>query len=114
LLSKNVKVKVYRTLILSVVFYGCEASSLIFREEHRLRFLEHRLLMKIFGSKKEEVTGELRRLRKEVLCDQHTSPNIGRVIKSRKMRWARHLACMRNRKGAYCVLVGRPEERPPP
>ena len=100
----------YRTLILSVVLYGCKASPLTFREEHRLRFSEYRLLRKISGPKKEEVRGELRRLRKEVLYDQHTLPNISQVLKSRKMRWAMHLECMGDRKGAYCVLVGRPEE----
>jgi hypothetical protein len=61
-----------------------------------------------------EVTGELRRLHKEVLYDHYTLPNIIWVIKSRKMRWSRHLACMEDRKGGYCGLVGRPKERPPP
>lgn len=75
---------------------------------------ENSVLRKIFGSKKEEVTGELRRLRKEMLCDQHTLPNIYQVMKSRKIRWARHLAGVGDRKGAYCVLVGRPVEKPPP
>jgi hypothetical protein len=103
---KNVKIRAYRTLILSVVLYGCEASSFTFREEHRLRFSEYRLLKKLFGSKKEEITGELRRLRKEVLCDQHTLPNISRMMKSRKMKWARHLTCIGDRNGACCVLVG--------
>jgi hypothetical protein len=65
-------------------------------------------------SKKEEETGELRKLRNEVFCYQHTLRNISRVMKSRKTRWARRLACMGDGKGAYCVLVGRPEERPPP
>ena len=110
LLSKNVNIKVYRIIILSVVLYGCEASSPTFRKEHRLKFSECRPLRKIFGSKKEEVTGELRRLRKEVLGNQHTLPNISRMMKSRKMRWARHLARVGDRKAAYCVLVGRPEE----
>jgi hypothetical protein len=63
---------------------------------------------------KVEVTEEWRRLHKEVLYDHYTLPNIIWVITSRKVRWARHPACIGDRKGAYCVLVGRPEERPPP
>jgi len=93
--------------------HGGEFANFIVRPR-MLRFPEYRLLRKIFGSKKEEVRGELRRLRKEVLCDQHTLPNISQVMKSRKMRWTRHLEYMGDREGAYCVLVGRPEERPPP
>jgi len=64
--------------------------------------------------KKEDVTGEMRRLHMEVLGNQHNLPNISRMMKSRKMRWARYLARKGDRKAAYCVLVGRPEERPPP
>ena len=101
------KIKVHKTLILPVALYGCEVSSVTLREEHRLRFTDYTLPRKIFGSKKDEATGQLRRLRKEALCDQYTLPNIIR------MRWARHLACMGDWKGAYCVLMGRPEERRP-
>jgi hypothetical protein len=62
LLSRNVKVKIYKTIILPVVFYGCETWSLTSREEHRLRMFENSVLRRIFGSKKDEVTGEWRKL----------------------------------------------------
>jgi len=58
LLSKNLKIKIYRTIILPVFFYGCETWSLILREERRLRMFENRVLRRVFGSKRDEVTGE--------------------------------------------------------
>jgi hypothetical protein len=64
LLPKNIKIKIYRTLILTVVLYGCETWSLTLREEHRLRVFENRVLRRIFGPKRDEVTGEWRRLHK--------------------------------------------------
>jgi hypothetical protein len=79
------------------------------REEHRLRVFEKRVLRKIFGPKKEEGTGEWRRLHNEQLYDLYSSPNIIRMIESRKLRQAGHVARMRDRRGAYRVLVGRPE-----
>jgi hypothetical protein len=81
LLSQNVKIKIHRTVMLSVVLYGCEVWSLTFREEHRLR--------NIFGLRRDEVKGEWRRLHKE-LYDLYSSPNIIWVIKSRKLRWRGH------------------------
>ena len=86
LLSKHLKIKIYRTIILPVVLYGCEIWSLMLREEHRLRLLENRVLMRIFGPKRDEVTGEWRKLHNEELNDLYSSPNIFRVIKSRRMR----------------------------
>jgi hypothetical protein len=78
LLSKNVKTKIHRTIILPVVLYGCETWSVTLREEHRLRVLENRVLRGIFGPKKNEVTGEWRRLRKEELHDLYsTASNRG-------------------------------------
>jgi hypothetical protein len=74
---------------------------------------EKRVLRRIFGPKRDEVTGEWRRLHNEKLNDLYSSPNIIRVIKSRRMRWAGHVACMGEGRGAYRILVGRPEGRRP-
>jgi hypothetical protein len=109
LLSKNTKITVYRTVILPVVLYGCETWSLTLREEQRLRVFENRVLRRILGPKRDEATGEWRRLRNEELDDLYSSPNIIRVIKSRRMRWAGHVARMGEGRGAYRILVGRPE-----
>ena len=86
LLSKNLKIKMYRTIILHVVLYGCETWSLTLRDEHRLRVFENRVLRRIFGSKRARVTGDWRKLHNEELNDLYSSPNIVRVIKSRRMR----------------------------
>jgi hypothetical protein len=83
LLSKNTKIRVYRTIILPVVLYGCETWSLTLREEHGLRVFENRVLRRIFGRKRDKATGEWRRLHNEELNDLHSSPNIIRVMKSR-------------------------------
>jgi hypothetical protein len=90
LLYKNIKIQ--RTIILPVVLYGCETWSLSLTEEHRLRLFENRVLRKIFGPKRDEVTGKWRRLHNEELNDLYSSPNNIRVIKSRKIRWAGHVA----------------------
>jgi hypothetical protein len=95
LLSRNVKVKTQETIILPVVLYGCETWSLILREEHRLRVFENRVLRRIFGPKRDEVTSEWRKLPNRELQNLYSSPNITRHIKSRRMRWAEHVACMR-------------------
>jgi len=92
MLSKNVKIKIYRTIILLVVLYGCETWSLILREERKLRIFENMVLRRIFGPRRDEVMGECRRLHNEELNDVYSSPNIARVIKSRRMRWAGHVA----------------------
>ena len=113
LLSKNLKIKIYRTIILPVVLYGCETWSLTLREERKLRVLEKRVLRKIFGPRRDEVTGEWRRLHNEELNDLYSSPNIVRVIKSGRMRWAGHVARMGEERGVYRVLVGKPEGRRP-
>jgi hypothetical protein len=109
LLSKNATVRVYRTVVLPVVLYGCETWSLTLREEQRLRVFENRVLRKIFGPKMDEATGEWRRLHNEELYDLYSSPNVISVIKSRRMRWAGHIARMGEKRGAYRILVGRPE-----
>ena len=93
LLSKNLKITIYRTIILPVVLYGCETWSLTLREERRLRVFENRVLRRIFGPKRDEVTGEWRKLHSEE-PNLYSSPNIVRVIKSRRMRWAGHVALM--------------------
>jgi hypothetical protein len=97
LLSKRLKIIIYKTTILPVVLYGCETWSLTLREEHRLRMFENRVLRRIFGSKRDEVTGEWRKLHNEKLRDLYSSPSIIRIIKSRRMRWADHVARMGRR-----------------
>ena len=90
-----------------VVLYGCETWSLTLREERRLRIFENRVLRRTFGSKRDEVTGGWRKLHNEELNDLYPSPNIVRVIKSRRMKWAGHVARMGERREAYRVLVGK-------
>jgi len=94
LLSKNIKINKDKTVILPVVLYGYETWSLTLREKRRLRVFENKVLRRICGSKRDEVTGEWRKQLKEELNDLYFSTNIVRVTKSRKMKWAGHLACM--------------------
>ena len=82
LLSKNLKIKIHRTIILPVVLYGCETWSLTLREEHRLRVFESSVLRRIFGPKRDGMTGEWIKLHNEELNDLYSSPNIVEVIKS--------------------------------
>jgi len=113
LLSRKLKIEIYRTIIVPVVLYGCEAWSLTLREERKLRVFENMVLRRIFGPRRDEVKGEWRRLQNEELSDLYSSPNIVRVIKSRRMRWAGHVARMGEERGVYRVLVGKPEGRRP-
>jgi hypothetical protein len=92
LLSRNIKVKIHRTIILPLVLYGCATWSLTLREEHRLRVFENRMLRRIFGPKRDEVTGEWRKLHNGELHNLYSSPCIIRQIKSRRTRFAKHLA----------------------
>ena len=96
-----------------VVLYGCETWSLTLREERRLRVFKNRVLRRIFGNKRDEMTGGCRKLHNEELNDLYCSPNIFRVIKSRRMRWAGHVAPMEERRGVHRVLVGKPEGKRP-
>jgi hypothetical protein len=98
LLSKNIKIKIHTTIILPVVLYGCKTWSLTSREE--LRMFENRVLRKILGPNRDEVTGEWRRLHDEELNDLCSSPDIICVIKLNRMRWAAHVARKGDRNGA--------------
>jgi hypothetical protein len=91
LLCKNVKIRIYKTIILLEVLYGCETWSLTLREGHRLRVFENRVLRRIFGPKRVEMTGGWRKLLNEELHNLYSLPSILRVIKSRRMRWEVHL-----------------------
>ena len=106
-------IKIYRTIILPVVLYGCETWSLALGEERRLRVLENRVLRTVFGSKRDEVTREWRKLHNEELRDLYSLPNIVRVVKSRRLKWAGHVARMGEGRGVHRVLVGKPEGNRP-
>ena len=96
-----------------VVLYGCETWSLTLREERRLRVFENTVLRGIFGPKRDEVTGEWRKLHNEELNDLYCSPYIVRVIKSRRIRLAGHVVCMGERRSVHRVSVGKPERKRP-
>ena len=96
-----------------VVLHGCETWPLTLREERRLRVFENRGLRRVFGPKRDEVTGEWKKLHNGELNDLYSLPNIVRVVKSRRMRWAGHVACMGEDRGVHRVLVGKPEEKGP-
>ena len=95
--------------MLSVVLYGCETWSLTLREECRLRVFENRVLRRLFGPKRDEVTGEWKKLHNEELNDFYSSTNIVWVIKLRRINSTGHVARMGERRGIYRVLVGKPE-----
>jgi hypothetical protein len=110
---KKKKSRIYKTIILLVLLYGCETWSLTLREEHGLRVFENRVLRRIFGPKRDEVTGEWRKLHNEELHDSNSSPSIIRIIKARRMRWAGHVEQMGKKMNAYRLLGGKPEGRRP-
>jgi len=101
-------IEFHRTIILPVVLYGCETWSLTLREERGLR-----VLRKVFGPKRDEVTGEWRKLHNEELNDLYSLPDIVRVVKLRRMRWAGHVARRGEDRGVHRVLVGKPEGKRP-
>jgi hypothetical protein len=86
------KIRIYRTIILPVILYGCETWSPTLREEHRLRACENRVSRRMYESKRDEVTGDWRKLHNEELHNLYFSPSIIRMMKSRRMRWAGHVA----------------------
>jgi hypothetical protein len=92
LLSKNIKTRIYRTITSPVVLYGCETWSLTIRQEHGLKVFEKRVLRRIFGPKRDEVTEGWRNLHNEELHNLYSSPSIITMIRSRRMTWAKHVA----------------------
>jgi hypothetical protein len=99
LLSRNVKIKIYKTVILQVVLYGCETWSLTLREDHRLKVFENRVLRRIFGPKWGDVTGEWRKLHKEQLRNLYSYPDIIRQVKGNEVDGA----CGTHGRGEKCV-----------
>jgi hypothetical protein len=89
-----------------MVLYGCETWSLTLREEHKPSVFENRVLRRIFGPKRDVVTGGWRKLHNEELRDLYSSPSIIRIIKSRRMRWAGHMARMGEKRNVYTLLLG--------
>jgi hypothetical protein len=112
LLSKKLDIKIFRNIILPVV-YVCETWLLTLREERRLKSFQNRVFRRIFGPKRDEVTGEWRKLHEEELNDLYSSPTIVWVIKSIRMRWVGHVVHTGERRGVQRVLVGKPEGKRP-
>jgi hypothetical protein len=96
-----------------MVLFGCETWSLTLREEHRLRVFENRVLRRIFGPERDEVPGEWRKLHNKELHALYSSTSIVKIIKSRRMRWAGHVAQMGEKNNTYRLLVGNPEGKRP-
>jgi hypothetical protein len=96
-----------------MVLHGCETWSLTLREERRLRVFGNRVLRRIFGPNRDEVTGGWRKMHNEELHNLYSSPNTIRMIKSRKMRWTGHVPRMRAKMNAYRILAGKPEGKKP-
>jgi hypothetical protein len=111
-IEKCKRLKYIKTIILPVVLYGCEPWSLTQREEHRFQVCENRVLRRIFGPRRED-DGALGKLHNDELKNLYSSPRIVRVIKSRRMRWAGHVALMDGTRGVHRVLVGKPEGKRP-
>jgi hypothetical protein len=107
------KVRIYKTIILLVVLYGCETWSLTVREEHKLRLFENRVLSRIFGPTRDGVTGGCRKMHNEEFQNLYSSPSIIRIIKLRRMRWTGHVARMGEKRNVYRLLVGKPETKRP-
>jgi hypothetical protein len=112
-LSRNTKLRIYKTIILPVVLYGCETWALTRQQENRFRVFENKILRKIFGAKRDEETGEYRRLHNQELEELFDSPSIIRVMKARRTRWAGHVARMGEERVARKILEGKPEGKRP-
>jgi hypothetical protein len=112
LISKNLMIKIYKTVIFPVVLYGCEIWSLTLRDDRKLRVFENRVLRKRFGPRRKE-DGMWRTLHNDELHNLYSSLNIVRVIKSRRMRFAGHVARMGEGRGVYRLSVGKPEGKRP-
>jgi hypothetical protein len=113
LLSKNVKIRIHTMIILLVLLYGCETWSLTLWEEYKLRVFENRVLRRIFGPKGDKEREGWRKLHNEELHDLYSSSSMIRIIKSRRMRWAGHVARMGEKRNVYRLLVGKPEGKSP-
>jgi hypothetical protein len=112
-MSQNINIRLWKIIILPVVLYRCETWSLTLREEHRLRVFENRVLRRMFVPKRHAVTGDWRKLHNEELHNFYSSPNIIRLIKSRRVKWAGNVAGMAAKRIAYKILVAKPEEKTP-
>jgi hypothetical protein len=108
LLSRNVKIRTYKNIILPVVLCGCETWSLTLREEHRLKVFENRVLRRILLPRRDEVTGEWRKRHNEALQDLYSSASIIEIMKARRMRRAEHVTRMGEKRDAYRLFVGKP------
>jgi hypothetical protein len=104
-LSANIKIKIYKTVILPIVLYWCETLSVTLREAHRFGVSENRVLRRIFGPNREKVVRGWRRLHNEELHNLYASPNINGAIKSRMMRCAGHVVRVRGMRNAYKIVV---------
>jgi hypothetical protein len=113
LLSEKVKIRIYKTINLPVVVYGCESLSLILREEHRLMVFENIVLRRIFGLKRDKVAGGCRILHEEELRNLYSLPSMIRTVKSRRIRQEGHVARLGEKKNVYRILVGKPEGKRP-
>jgi hypothetical protein len=111
LLSRNLKMRIYQTIILPVISYGCETWSLTLTQNHRLRLFENKVLRRIFRLKRDEVTGEWRKLHNEELHDLYSSPSIIRKMKLMEMRWTGHIAQMGGRGTRMCCWRESKRER---
>jgi hypothetical protein len=107
------KMKMYKTIVFPLNLQECETWFLTLREENRLRVFENKMLRRIFGPKRDEVTGGWKKLHNEEFRDVYSLPGIIRIMKARRMILAGHVARMREKTKAYSSLVGKPEgERP--